>query len=269
MLLRKLSTMSGVDVFAKDENTTWLHCPQKWQFDSQIVEKSLAGYLSKYASKGKGRLGRYSDSGLPWFSPSRWIGMSRNVVEWIREESCSIEIPVNRRNVQDFFQILEEIIHGCNRTIKRHRYRWKVASGNTAIFYLSVSSAEARSLVAYAIDELLSRVFEQHRPVSAIYRRAPGGYRIHKYESCWWFGGSFESFGSGVWERLLASPEGAPFETGSESPYGHWRSGIGSSSVGSLAAVLGSGVQLALELHLAQVKSPLCLFTEELSYSVV
>ena len=66
-LLDGVSNRSGVDLFARKEGDTWQK--KRWivRTDAQIVEKSVARYLSKYTSKGNN--GRLKVVG---FSPGSW-----------------------------------------------------------------------------------------------------------------------------------------------------------------------------------------------------
>lgn len=67
-VLRLCQEKADCDLFERTEGGSWEDCPEVWQTDAQIVEKSVARYLSKYVSKGS--------EGDSKYYPSRWAGAS-------------------------------------------------------------------------------------------------------------------------------------------------------------------------------------------------
>lgn len=88
-----ISDKSGVDLFEwENQKGTWRNSPQVVQADAQICEKSIAGYISKYASKGPKVGGSADVTGevYPW--PARWWGVSRPLLELLKKHTKALVI---------------------------------------------------------------------------------------------------------------------------------------------------------------------------------
>ncbi|MGL4501234.1 MAG: hypothetical protein ACRCU2_19340, partial [Planktothrix sp.] len=100
-LLFELKEKTGVDVFERGcrGGGTWRYNPGKWQSKSELVTKSVAAYLSKYASKGaatkhQNDLDNLAVRGISAPIPSRWWGCSRNILGLIKSWRFKHTIPV-------------------------------------------------------------------------------------------------------------------------------------------------------------------------------
>lgn len=87
LVLDGVNARAGVDVYRRNVSQTWRE--RKWivRTDAQIVEKSVARYLSKYLSKGSCAL-----RGTTEYPPSSWYFLSRNTRRSIRESERCMEL---------------------------------------------------------------------------------------------------------------------------------------------------------------------------------
>lgn len=94
-LLMELRDITGVDCFAKQDGGTWRNRPDIWQSDCQEVKKSVAAYLSKYASKESQDEQKelIAKLGGKVSLPLRWWGCNQAVRAYIKQWRFKYEIP--------------------------------------------------------------------------------------------------------------------------------------------------------------------------------
>jgi hypothetical protein len=94
-LLMELRDITGIDCFEKKEGGTWRNRPDVWQSRSEVVKKSVAAYLSKYASKEtQDKQKELIESlGGKVALPSRWWGCNQAVRAYIKQWRFKYEIP--------------------------------------------------------------------------------------------------------------------------------------------------------------------------------
>jgi hypothetical protein len=86
-LLLELRDITGIDVFANRQGT-WRNSPQHWQSHVATIEKSLAAYFAKYASKDKD-----TNTNQVRYYPRTWWGSSHDLKQQLKEQT--IEIAMN------------------------------------------------------------------------------------------------------------------------------------------------------------------------------
>lgn len=84
---------ASTDLFEREHGGSWASSPEQWQTDAELVQKSVARYLSKYCSKG-------SDN-CPEYFPRRWYGASTALrtrrAEWIKRNSFCLPFRIAAR----------------------------------------------------------------------------------------------------------------------------------------------------------------------------
>lgn len=98
--LKEIGTKEGIDLFERRGfQGTWRNRPEKWQYDIQQIEKSVAAYFAKYCQKNRSYNGesklqaseqsvefrqRANQNNPRSFTtyPSRYWGSSRTVKDW-------------------------------------------------------------------------------------------------------------------------------------------------------------------------------------------
>jgi hypothetical protein len=101
-MLLKLEKTTGVDVFQRATRygvSTWRDRPDKWQSDVMPASKSVAAYISKYASKDAATkhqkaLDTLAARGIEKSLPKRFWGCSRNIMKIVRSWRFKHTIPV-------------------------------------------------------------------------------------------------------------------------------------------------------------------------------
>ncbi|MGL5134344.1 MAG: hypothetical protein ACRC78_17600 [Planktothrix sp.] len=85
----KKGNLPGIDMFERSEKAisrggpkTWRDNPEKWQWDIQPINKDVAAYFSKYASKNAEAGNKKSI--ISAYSPSRWWGKNKLVMDEIK-----------------------------------------------------------------------------------------------------------------------------------------------------------------------------------------
>lgn len=88
----------GINLFKSESGRNWRERPEKWQWDIQEIEKSVAGYFAKYASKeavgAKEKAVRGFGGDARQVSPGRWYSISYSIRSWMESHSCSIDLVV-------------------------------------------------------------------------------------------------------------------------------------------------------------------------------
>lgn len=109
-ILRDIGDENQVNMFLNTETgIDWSDSPQNWQSDVQLIKKSIARYLSKYASKNaateRGATFDGDSDGYP--TPSRWWGKNQVISRLIRKWSWDLSLDcANPLDVP-----LNEIVH--------------------------------------------------------------------------------------------------------------------------------------------------------------
>lgn len=99
---------AGVDCWMGRDGRSWKNSKHVLQADAQIVEKSVAKYLSKYFSKDAGRCKKRRDGGA-YSGPVRWWGVSRPLLAALAELSAGFEIlAVSPRRILKVWDQIQE-----------------------------------------------------------------------------------------------------------------------------------------------------------------
>ena len=88
-ILDRISEESGIDVYAKHKGFSWSSDKSVVRVDAQWCEKDVAGYLSKYVSKAH-KANKLMNGRS--FYPSRWYGVSRPLLQALREMTFSVSL---------------------------------------------------------------------------------------------------------------------------------------------------------------------------------
>lgn len=94
-----------------------------WRYDYQLVRKSVAGYLSKYVSKGANKgTSPEPTKAVQRYYPRRWWGMSRNLTQEINRRRKTVCVEgVREDSVRAALNCLEEIAFSCEPVLD-HEY---------------------------------------------------------------------------------------------------------------------------------------------------
>ena len=138
-ILSAISTRSGVDLFAQHKGFSWSHNKEVTKTDAQWCEKSVAAYLSKYVSKAGSSNERTPKNA---FCPSRWYGVSRPLLQLLREMSFSVRLDYLRSQqalawYEDCLSLLEAW------SVKCYEYSHRVGIGKTLVSYASAEDSNS------------------------------------------------------------------------------------------------------------------------------
>ena len=119
-LLFELLDRTGIDVFERSARyglKTWRYSPHKWQSKVMMVKKSVAAYLSKYASKGAANehqkaVDKLEARGVQISLPSRWWGCSRNINKLIQSWRFKFTFPIAWADDPEIMDLIYSIIQG-------------------------------------------------------------------------------------------------------------------------------------------------------------
>ena len=119
-MLLKLEKTTGVDVFERDTRygtATWRYSPEQWQSKVIPAEKSVAAYISKYASKDAATkhqkaLDTLAARGIEKALPRRWWGCSRNIMALIKSWRFKHTIPVAWLSDPEIEKMLYSVLQG-------------------------------------------------------------------------------------------------------------------------------------------------------------
>lgn len=123
-----LSEKNQVDLYERRHGGSWRDAPSNWQSHIAPIEKSVAAYFSKYASKNVKPSSSRSYRPSP-FSPSRWWGCSTEIKAKIKayRRKWKLEIsPFIAKQIQEY---LQGWLHDHGR-IKNYSYEFQL--GQTA-----------------------------------------------------------------------------------------------------------------------------------------
>ena len=127
-LLWELSEKTGIDIFRKNEKWSWKYRPDKWQSHCQPIQKSVAAYFSKYASKSANQIPAAIGKKAPK-CPSRWWGCSSHLKNQIAltRTRHSVEVPNSLST-----EILEHLQSWLNSRDRIKTYNYHFELGKTA-----------------------------------------------------------------------------------------------------------------------------------------
>lgn len=156
-LLVELGELTDVDMFAKSSTFTWKNQPSAWQSHCMPIEKNLAAYFAKYASKDK-------DSGMPkngspvLFYPTTWWGRSRDLAQAVRENTIKICLNYLTEEVADEkVNMLHSIINNYE-ALKQYAYDYEV----------NIDAGNARKMcVAFGVTRVIYFSDERFAEVTA------------------------------------------------------------------------------------------------------
>jgi hypothetical protein len=119
-LLLELKEMTGIDVF-KYAGGTWRNSPEKWQSHVAKIEKNLAAYFAKYASKDKD-----SSSGKVKYYPVTWWGRSRDIAQAQKEQTIVVNSSYLTENEATEWYVRIHQILGHYECLKEYSYDYQV-----------------------------------------------------------------------------------------------------------------------------------------------
>jgi hypothetical protein len=116
-LLREVKEKFGIDTISRGrDGGVWDE--KYWRNRSEVVQKSLASYLSKYLSKGTKEK---DEKGQPLPAPSRWWGYSRELARDVRAARVVVRIPVTEAEADEGYNELKKTLQAYEPTIERER----------------------------------------------------------------------------------------------------------------------------------------------------
>jgi len=132
-LLQLLSSRLNLDLFRKSSKVTWKSTQSKWQSHVAKIQKSVAAYFSKYASKACSA-GRKKNGFQMVGTPSRWWGSSQQVKKDIMAARLKLTWEVSPSTAKKVFCQLEEFLKVCPQ-IKSYSYDFDlgVTANGTAL----------------------------------------------------------------------------------------------------------------------------------------
>lgn len=138
-ILDAICLASGVDLYRKHEGFSWASNKEVIRVDAQWCEQSIAAYLSKYVSKA-GKDNKMMPQNA--FCPSRWYGVSRPLLQLLREMTFSVTLDWMRS--KDAWSTYEDCLSILQSwSIKCYDYRHKVGDGRTAVAYCNTNEQES------------------------------------------------------------------------------------------------------------------------------
>lgn len=129
-LLQQVSEFTGIDVF-RNTHRGFSHVDNldMVQADCQEVEKSVAGYLGKYLSKGS-----QGKSSTAVFHPCRWYGGSRPLRQY--EESLRRKLTITFGAAGEWLSSID-VLKNIMSLVSDHSFFWdnKIVSGEGGVSY--------------------------------------------------------------------------------------------------------------------------------------
>lgn len=101
-ILFDISNELGIDMFEREDGSTWRDQPSKVQTKLVIIREGTSHYIAKYASKSKSKSNEDAR-----FYPGRWGAVSYNMHKAIRSERCEFECTFPR--LEDAHQAVERL----------------------------------------------------------------------------------------------------------------------------------------------------------------
>lgn len=152
-LMLKVSELSGVDTFEREDGSTWKDDPRYPRCDAQECVSSAAGYLAKYTSKGSGSV-------RSRFYPSRWYGCSRPLLELMK----SLTVTTRRESLSRFQcdRICEEVFHEMHKS-SEYVARWEDSAADRRGLYAHVRDKDERSGLWQVLESKTTEIFTSWR----------------------------------------------------------------------------------------------------------
>lgn len=154
-ILDAIAERSGTDVYARHRGFSWKTNKEVVRTDGQWCRKSVAAYLSKYVSKEIGK----QDGRHRAFCPSRWHGISRPLLQLLREMSYAVRLDYLRSHqalslYEDCLSLLKSF------SIKCYEYKHKVGTGKTLVSYATSEDTNA------LWEEIVNTLVPEHNSCS-------------------------------------------------------------------------------------------------------
>lgn len=125
-LLMQLEDITGIDCFARKDGGTWRKDPSVWQSHVAEIEKNLAAYFAKYASKDKDTKLAQKEGRAPLYYPKTWWGRSRDLAQAVKDQTVVIRMNYQTENeCIEWYKRIDEIL-GTYVHIKEYRYDFQV-----------------------------------------------------------------------------------------------------------------------------------------------
>lgn len=198
-ILDKICIESGKDLYAKNMGFSWANNKEVVKVDAQWCEHDVAGYLSKYVSKATQNNKILSHK---HFCPSRWYGVSRPLLQALREMTFSISLDSMRDHeswsgYEDCLSVLQQW------SIKCYEYSHKVGDGKTIVAY--VNDNERDSIWETIMNQLVTPQDSVSNTESNLRRLARNGcILIRKHKT--WFDTYMQFYGTSRCNTLLRLP---------------------------------------------------------------
>lgn len=205
-ILNAISEASGVDMYRKNKGFTWASQKEATKVDAQWCKKSVAAYLSKYVSKGnKFQYCR----GRQNYCPSRWYGVSRPLLQKLRELTFRVSLDSLRdceglASYEDCLSVLQSY------AVKCYEYKHRVGDGKTIVAYTNENEQETIWNMTLAntrnTQDSLQNIEEKLR------NSCQQGIYLMKRSKIWW--STFKQFcANSRPAHLIASPLSADITT--------------------------------------------------------
>ena len=155
-LMLDVCDRAGVDVFEREKGGSWQQYPAMIQTDVTIIEKSAAAYISKYLGKGS-----LSESERH-FCPTRWWGVSRNLLSKLKEMTEEYTKPFlsfleARKWMNKWHSATLDRAHKC------YRYLHKAGGGET---FVAFAKPEQMEEICQELPMLRTSSKTQNAPLS-------------------------------------------------------------------------------------------------------
>jgi hypothetical protein len=125
-LLMQLEEITGIDCFARKEGGTWRKDPSVWQSHVAEIEKNLAAYFAKYASKDKDTKIAEKEGRAPRYYPKTWWGRSRDLARAVKEQTIIIRMNYQTEDESvEWYKRLDEVLSNYAH-IKEYCYDFQV-----------------------------------------------------------------------------------------------------------------------------------------------
>lgn len=163
-LLLELKDRTGIDLFARP-NGTWRDKPEYWQSHVAEIEKSLAAYFAKYASKDK-------DSGhnKVKYYPVTWWGSSLDLKRELKAQTTQLALNyLTEDEATEWYVRLDQIL-GAYKSLKGYAYDYQIEgkskdSNERRLF------AFGETRISYYDDEVFSQLGDEVNTL-AVWMRA-------------------------------------------------------------------------------------------------
>ena len=198
-ILDRICKESGVDVYAKSKGFSWNRDKSVVRVDAQWCEKDVAGYLSKYVSKATKNNKLLTDC---HFCPSRWYGVSRPLLQRLREMSFKVSLDSLRES--EGFEAYENCLSVLQQwATKCYQYKHEVGDGKSIVSY--VNANEQDSIWETIMTQIVNAPDSLSNTEMNLRRLARNGsILIRKHKT--WFDSYMQFYGNSRCNMLLNLP---------------------------------------------------------------